>query len=132
MKKLIKGLFFMPPAIIAVMYGSGIIGQFMANYAAWQSAGGMPGDGSSPAFPSGNIIECLKAVFNFPYGLYGIFICLVLIGLLIILVMKLGVGTKGEYDRERNLIYSPKGTYGTAGFICWSSSSGYRFFSSLS
>ncbi|MCL2082948.1 MAG: type IV secretory system conjugative DNA transfer family protein [Oscillospiraceae bacterium] len=31
--------------------------------------------------------------------------------------MKLGFGEKGEYDKERNLTYSPKGTYGTAGFM---------------
>ena len=116
-KKLIKGFIFMPPAVAAIMYGSGLVGQFLANYAQWQNAGGMAGDGSSPAFPSGDPIECFKAVFNFPYGLYGIFVCLLLIGLLILIVMKLGWGDKGEYDRERNLIYSPKGTYGTAGFM---------------
>nr|WP_330393848.1 type IV secretory system conjugative DNA transfer family protein [Anaerocolumna xylanovorans] len=37
--------------------------------------------------------------------------------LLFALVMKLGFGDKGEYDRERNLTYSRKGTYGTAGFM---------------
>ena len=31
--------------------------------------------------------------------------------------MKLGSGGNGEYDRERNLIYSREGTYGTAGFL---------------
>lgn len=31
--------------------------------------------------------------------------------------MKLGFGDKGEYDRERNLIYSRSGTYGTSGFM---------------
>lgn len=31
--------------------------------------------------------------------------------------MKLGFGDKGEYDRERNLVYSRSGTYGTSGFM---------------
>ena len=31
--------------------------------------------------------------------------------------MRLGFNDKGEYDRTRNLIYSDKGTYGTAGFM---------------
>jgi len=117
LKKLWKIFLFIPPVILVVMYGGGYIGQFMSNYTTWQNSGGFAGDGTSPAFPSGNPIECLKAVFNFPYGLYGIFICLGLLGVLVLIVMKMGFGEKGEYDRERNLTYSPKGTYGTAGFM---------------
>lgn len=33
------------------------------------------------------------------------------------MVMRMGYGNKGVYDRERNLIYSDKGTYGTSGFM---------------
>lgn len=33
------------------------------------------------------------------------------------MVMRMGYSDTGEYDRERNLIYSSKGTYGTAGFM---------------
>lgn len=33
------------------------------------------------------------------------------------MVMRMGFSDKGEYDRDRNLIYSRKGTYGTAGFM---------------
>jgi len=117
MKKYLKALLSVPPALLAVLYGGGFAGQFIANYTAWQDAGGTAGDGSAPAFPSGNILECLKTALNFPYGLYGILICLLLIGLLILPVMKMGFGDKGEYDRERNLTCSPKGTYGTAGFM---------------
>lgn len=49
--------------------------------------------------------------------MYGIFICSGLLALLIVIIMKMGWGDKGEYDRDRNLIYSRKGTYGTAGFM---------------
>lgn len=52
-----------------------------------------------------------------PYGLYGIGICVGALALLILMVMKMGASDNGEYDRERNLIYSRKGTYGTAGFM---------------
>lgn len=31
--------------------------------------------------------------------------------------MRMGYSETGAYDRERNLIYSNKGTYGTAGFM---------------
>ena len=56
-------------------------------------------------------------MFTFPYGLVGILICVLILGLLIFMVMKMGFGDKGEYDRSRNLIYSTKGTYGTSGFM---------------
>ena len=75
------------------------------------------GDGSSPTMPSFAIGECFKAVFTFPYGLIGIALCIGVLGLLIFMVMKMGFGDKGEYDRSRNLIYSTKGTYGTSGFM---------------
>lgn len=75
------------------------------------------GDGSSPPMPSFAIGECFCAMFTFPYGLVGILICVLILGLLIFMVMKMGFGDKGEYDRSRNLIYSTKGTYGTSGFM---------------
>ena len=75
------------------------------------------GDGSSPPMPSFAIGECFRAMFTFPYGLVGILICVLILGLLIFMVMKMGFGDKGEYDRSRNLIYSTKGTYGTSGFM---------------
>lgn len=75
------------------------------------------GDGSSPPMPSFAIGECFRAMFTFPYGLVGILICVLVLGLLIFMVMKMGFGDKGEYDRSRNLIYSTKGTYGTSGFM---------------
>jgi len=75
------------------------------------------GDGTFPAMPSFTIGECFKAMFTFPYGIVGILICIGILGLLIFMVMKMGYGDKGEYDRSRNLIYSTKGTYGTAGFM---------------
>lgn len=33
------------------------------------------------------------------------------------MIMRMGFGGKGTYDRERNLTYSDKGTYGTSGFM---------------
>lgn len=75
------------------------------------------GDGSSPSTPSLAIGECFKAMFTFPYGIIGVALCVGVLGLLIFMVMKMGYGDKGEYDRSRNLIYSSKGTYGTAGFM---------------
>ncbi len=116
-KKLWKLLLFIPPILLAMFYGGGFLSQLLGNYRRWQQAGGYPGDGTTPQPPSPNPIDCLKAAFDFPYNLYGIFLCALLFILLFAFVMKLGFGDKGEYDRERNLLYSRKGTYGTAGFM---------------
>ena len=105
------------PLLFALLYGGGYAAQFIRNYNEWQHAGGTMGDGSSPVAPTFAIGECLKAMFTFPYGLIGIALCIGVLGLLIFMVMKMGYGDKGEYDRSRNLIYSTKGTYGTAGFM---------------
>ena len=105
------------PLLFAILYGGGYVAQFLRNYNEWQNVGGTMGDGTSPAAPSFAIGECFKAMFTFPYGLIGIALCIGILGLLIFMVMKMGYGDKGEYDRSRNLIYSTKGTYGTAGFM---------------
>lgn len=44
-------------------------------------------------------------------------ICTAVIGILVFMVMRMGCSETGEYDRDRNLVYSNKGTYGTAGFM---------------
>ena len=73
--------------------------------------------GTSPVFPSGSVLDCLKALFVFPYNLYGILLCIGAFGLLIFMVMRMGFVEKGTYDPERNFTYSDKGTYGTSGFM---------------
>ncbi len=105
------------PLLFALLYGGGYAAQFIRNYNEWQNVGGTMGDGSAPATPSFAIGECFKAMFTFPYGIIGIALCIGVLGLLVFMVMKMGYGEKGEYDRSRNLIYSTKGTYGTAGFM---------------
>lgn len=116
-KKLLKALPILPAALFILLYGSGYCAQFIRNYTVWKNSGGYPGDGTSPPFPSAGIGDCFRAVFQFPYGIYGLLICILLLGILAVMVMKLGFGERGEMDRERNLIYSDKGTYGTAGFM---------------
>lgn len=91
--------------------------QLLYNYHEWSSAGGTPGNGTAPAFPSGSPLDCFRALTVFPYSLYGILLCVGVFGLLIFMVMRMGLGSKGTYDNERNLTYSDKGTYGTSGFM---------------
>ena len=116
-KDLIKGLIALPFALSALLYGGGYLSQFFYNYEAWQAAGGTLYSGTSPQLPDPGFLPCLCAVFHFPYGLYGVGICLGLLGLLVLMVMRMGYSDSGEYDSKRNFTYSNKGTYGTAGFL---------------
>ena len=45
----------------------------------------------------------------------GIFLAAIV--LLVVAIMHMGAGGDGQYDKTRNLTYSHKGTYGTAGFL---------------
>ena len=116
-KRLFSILLVLPPLLFGLLYGGGYIAQFMRNYNQWQSAGGTPGDGTSPQTPSFAIGYCFEAIFSMPYGIFGILICVAALALLIIMIMRMGWGETGERDRDRNFVYSRKGTYGTAGFM---------------
>lgn len=107
----------LPVLFAALAYGGGYVAQLIYNYHEWSSAGGTPGNGTAPAFPSGSPLDCFRALTVFPYSLYGILLCVGVFGLLIFMVMRMGLGSKGTYDNERNLTYSDKGTYGTSGFM---------------
>ena len=82
--KMLKLLLAGPPVILAVLYAGGYLAQFISNYTVWQQAGGYPGDGTSPMMPSPSFFTCVRSVFSPPYGVYGIFIC---IGLLLLLIL---------------------------------------------
>ena len=112
---MIKLLIIIPIALAALLYGGGYISQFLYNYDVWQAAGGT--FGTAPEFPDSNFFACITAVFRWPHGLYGVGGCVAALGVLIFMVMRMGHSETGVYDRERNLIYSNKGTYGTAGFM---------------
>ena len=115
-KRLIGILIALPPLLFGLFYGGGYIAQFIRNYNAWESAGGTPGT-AAPQMPSFSIRDCFGAVFTFPQGFFGVLICLGVLTLLVIMVMRMGYSETGEYDKDRNFIYSRKGTYGTSGFM---------------
>ena len=106
-----------PIAILAVLYAGGYLGQFIGNYALWKQGGGYPGDGTSPLPTSPGLSTCLRAAVHPPYGIYGIFICIGLLAVLLLFVMRIGYSDTGEYDEDRNFTYSAKGTYGTSGWM---------------
>lgn len=107
----------MPIALLGILYAGGYLAQLIGNYAIWQRDGGTPGDGTSPILPSSAFFTCLSSVFSPPYGVYGLLICIGLFAILLVMVMRLGYNSSGEYDADRNFSYSAKGTYGTSGWM---------------
>ena len=96
-----------------VLYAGGYISQFIRNYKEWQ----IDGQIGSPTFPSFELSFCVDGLLSFPYGLYGVGICVTFFAILIFLIMHMGDNDGEVKDQERNLSYSNKGTYGTSGFM---------------
>ena len=103
-KRLLSLLIALPPLLFGLLYGGGYIAQFLRNYHVWQDAGGTPGAGSAPQMPSFGLWDCFGAIFTFPYGIFGLLICLSVLALLVIMVMRMGYSETGEYDKERNFV----------------------------
>lgn len=105
------------PVLLAnVLYICGVISQFIVNYKSWQQSGAMPGDGSSPMFPSFNYMECITAAVSSEHGLICTGIVLMVVLILLIAVFRMNKG-KGKYDADRNFSFSEKGTYGSSGWM---------------
>ena len=113
MKKQWWKLIFALPALALVLYAGGFISQLIRNYKVWQAAGQI----GSPTYPSFELSACIDGLFSFPYGLYGVGICLGALAILIFYMMYSGDNDGEVTDQERNLSYSNKGTYGTSGFM---------------
>lgn len=103
--------------ILAVIFIGGLFAQLLRNYALWQQSGGTLSSGNSPLLPSISPGAMLRALFSFPYGLYGILLTAALIVAVLFFVLRVGRDNTGSYDNARNFEYSDKGTYGTAGFM---------------
>ena len=114
-KKLIEILVTVTLLVSLLLYGGGFIGQLLYNYDVWQEAGGQ--FGTAPQLPSANFFVCIASLFRWPYGLYGLGLCVIALAVLVFGVMCMGSGEGGSLDKARNLVYSDKGTYGTAGFM---------------
>ena len=112
-----KGLMIAPMAVLAILYVGGYLAPFIGNYALWKEGGGSPGDGTAPLMASPELMVCFQAALRPPHGIYGIFICIGLLAVLLLVVMRIGYSDAGEYDEDRNFTYSAKGTYGTSGWM---------------
>ena len=118
MKRKWPKLILLLPICLCLLYLGGYAAQFLHHYRVWADAGNFAGNGTSPQAPSIRPQACFAALALFPYNLYGTSLCALAFGLLLFLLMRMGYDRDGEtHDKERNLSYSSKGTYGTSGFM---------------
>lgn len=111
-----RGICLLCMAIVPLIYGAGYLAQFMTNYRIWSAAGGTIGDGTSPPFPDADIFPCMLYACSLD-GLYAFLLECILITVLLVMVLHMGTSSGEQLDRERNFVYSDKGTYGTAGYL---------------
>lgn len=112
MKAVVLGLMAMVP----ILYAGGYLSQFIENYNAWRRLGGVPGDGTAPAFPEKGLLVCLSAALS-PSGLKAVLFITSAVVCITGMALFVGRGEKGDYDEERKFHYSQKGTYGTARYM---------------
>ena len=114
-KKIVAGVISLAILIPILLYGAGIIAQFIININAWKAAGSNYRE--SPGLPSLEIGDVLSAVFTFPEGLIAVGAVIAGVALLCIFGLRLGWGNTGTADHDRNLTISKSGSYGTAAFM---------------
>ena len=108
---------FSIPIIIICLYAGGYIGQLLRNYDEFQALGSSTGMEATITLPDAAFHICLLSAVTFPHGPIGIGVCVGGFALLVFAIMRMGHGEHVTIDRDRNLAYSSKGTYGTSGFM---------------
>lgn len=102
-----------------VLYTGGHLSQLLQNFIAWKQSNPVPGDGSLPAATSFHFLDCIKSALAFPDSLPGVCFSGFVIGALVIVLIKAFAKEVGNYDEDRNFLYSDKGTYGTSGWMTY-------------
>jgi len=126
MSKKIKVIIAVVLITILVIYGTGVASQLIFTLLNWLGGGhgGLTQIISgvetqvTPSAPLniGHPRYVLLALLNVPYNLYGLVVLAFISGMILIFLKK-SSSVSGTMDNERNLIYSNKGTYGTAGWM---------------
>ena len=114
-KRKLTGVLSLAILVPMLLYIAGVIAQFMININAWKQAGS--DYHVSPGLPSLKIADVVSAIFHFPEGLIAFAAVAVGVALLCVFGLRLGWGSHGISDRDRNLTISDSGSYGTAAFM---------------
>ena len=97
-----------------ICYLAGAIALFMRTVSHWLETGGVnAGLPSMPQFTPGPVLSALLVT---PYNFWG-FGATAFIAAFIAAIFLKNNGVQGSLDTERNMIYSNKGAYGTAGWM---------------
>ena len=114
MSKKVMPLIVVLLLITIVCYLAGAIALFIQTLLHWLGAGGAnAGLPSMPQFTPGPVFS---ALFVTPYNLWGIG-ATVFISAFIAAIFIKNNAVQGTLDKERNLVYSSRGVYGTAGWM---------------
>ena len=101
--------------LISVMvYLAGTVAVFVKTVSHWLDTGGI--NAGQPAMPALTPGPVLSALFVAPYNLWGLGAVVFLAALISAIFLKNNT-VQGTLDTERNLIYSSRGAYGTAGWM---------------
>lgn len=100
-----------------VLYTGGYLSQLLLNFIAWKQSNPVPGDGSLPAAASFHFVDCIRCALDVPGSLPGVCFSGFILGALIVMLIKASARDAGDYDEDRNFLYSDKGTYGTSGWM---------------
>ena len=115
MKKHLKAIISVAIALPIVLYATGLLAQLIININTWKQAGS--NYRVSPGLPSLSLMMNLKALVDFPENLIAF--AIIIVGLFIFFVfgLRIGWGSHGILDADRNLTVSGSGSYGTASFM---------------
>lgn len=102
-----------------MLYTGGYLSQLLQNFIAWKQSNPIPGDGSMPAVASYHFLDCIKCALRFPDSLPGVCFSGLIIGAITLMLIKAFASDAGNYDEDRNFLYSSKGTYGTSGWMTY-------------
>ena len=70
-----------------------------------------------PAVASFHFFDCIESALVFPDSLPSVCFIGLIIGVIIVMMIKAWSKDAGDYDEDRNFLYSAKGTYGTSGWM---------------
>ena len=100
--------------MMVLLYGGGLIGQFLTNYQRWMDSGGIMGQ-SQIQFPDWRPLVCIRNTFTWN-GIKGIAF-LAAAGIALFLYIKFHDRFSGTNYDSRGFIVSKTGTYGTASWM---------------
>jgi len=100
--------------VTTLCYVAGTISQVVRSLSVWMDAGGV--NAGLPTMPVLTPGPVLSALFVTPYTFWGLG-AVALLGMFILAIFVKNNAVQGTLDKDRNLVYSSRGAYGTAGWM---------------